>query len=99
MTAITGELNNPIVFKQYILNLLEDDALFKQQFLTVLLKNNPPKAIRPLRKYAKKDRQKYLEKYNIRLETIQALQALFSDQPPAQVIIDDIKNPLPKTIL
>jgi hypothetical protein len=99
MTAITGELNNPIVFKQYILNLLEEDALFKQQLLTALLKSNPPKVVRPLRKFSKKEKQKYLEKHKIRLETIQALQELFKDQPPAQVIIDDIKNPLSKTIL
>jgi hypothetical protein len=99
MTAITGELNNPIIFKQYILNLLEEDALFKQQLLAALFKNNLSKTVRPLRKYSQQDKKKYLKKYNIKLETIQGLQELFKDQPPAQEIINDIKNPLHKTIL
>ncbi|MEY4933910.1 MAG: hypothetical protein RIS64_269 [Bacteroidota bacterium] len=58
MTTIIGELNNPIVFKQYILNLLAEDALFKQQLLNVLFQQNPPKT-RSLRKDSKSDKQKY----------------------------------------
>jgi hypothetical protein len=99
MTAITGELNNPIIFKQYILNLLEEDALFKQQLSAALFKNNLSKTVRPLRSYSKQDKKKYLKKFNIKLETIQGLQELFKDQPSAQEIINDIKNPLHKTIL
>jgi hypothetical protein len=94
MSTISGELTNPLIFKQYILNLLEEDTQFKQQFLTVLLKNIPAKNARPLRKYAKSDKQKYLNKYNISFESILELQEIFKDQPSAQEIIDDIKNPL-----
>lgn len=98
MTAITGELNNPIIFKQYILNLLEEDALFKQQLLATLFKNKLPKTARPLRRYSQQEKKIYLKKFNIKLEMIQGLQELFNDQPPAQEIINDIKNPL-KTML
>ncbi|MEO0041691.1 MAG: hypothetical protein RL329_1139 [Bacteroidota bacterium] len=73
MTAITGELSNPIIFKKYILNLLEEDTDFKQQLLTALLKKNLPKKAHPLKKYSKLDKQNDLKKYSIRLETIEAL--------------------------
>ncbi|MEN9613143.1 MAG: hypothetical protein RLZZ628_3957 [Bacteroidota bacterium] len=94
MLPILLEGGNPDIFKRYLLTLLQEDAQFKQELLGILLQGSVLSPVKSSRKGAKKPKKAFFKKKALTLESIRGLQALFADQPSAEVILQDIKNPI-----
>jgi hypothetical protein len=94
MTPILIELSNPDLFKQYLLTLLQEDAMFKRAVIGVLFTELPLSVMQPRKKQTEKQRQAFYKKRALTMEAIKGLQELFKDEPSAEIILRDIKNPL-----
>lgn len=84
------ELENPDIFKQYLLKLLQEDKTFRYAFIEELFKDTPWAETR--KKLTAAQRTALSKKHSISLEVIKGLQELFKDEPPASEIITMIKK-------
>lgn len=84
------ELENPDIFKQYLLKLLQEDKTFRYAFIEELFKDTP--WAEPRKKLTAAQRTAFAKKHSISLEVIKGLQELFKDEPPASEIIAMIRK-------
>ena len=90
MTAV--QLPNADVFKQYLLNILQDDTTFKYTLIDVLFKDVPFTVMQKHTHWSPTQKVALSKKHAISPDIIKGLQDLFKDEPPAKEIIQTLQK-------
>ncbi|MEN9610070.1 MAG: hypothetical protein RLZZ628_884 [Bacteroidota bacterium] len=89
---MSAEVFNSDMFKQYMLSLLQEDIAFRESVKVLLAQERHFSVMKKTKKLTPRQKIAFAKKHALRMETILALQELFKDAPPAEVMIQAIQK-------